>query len=157
MNRTARTALCATAVTGLLFGLGACAEAEKAVKSGASAAAEDSAKELDKIDQVDKALKTEFEVTYEVTGKDVDSIEFAGGAGTATAPKNESVKKPALPWKKTVKLKGLMPPAVIPMTDKVVTVPDLTCKIVYKGKVLKEASGEKAMAGGCIAPAPVGQ
>ncbi|MFF0744383.1 hypothetical protein ACFYVL_28685 [Streptomyces sp. NPDC004111] len=157
MNRTARTALCAAAVTGLLFGLGACAEAEKAVKAGASEAAEASGKELDKIDEVDKALNRTFQVTYEVTGKDVESIEFAAGGGTATAPKNETVDKPALPWKKTVTLKGVMPPAVIPTTSKVVATPDITCKVVHEGKVLKEASGEKAMAGGCIAAAPLGK
>ena len=157
MTRTVRTAVCAAAVTGLLFGLSACAEAEKAVKAGASEAADASNKELDKIDEVDKALKKTFQVTYEVTGKDVESIEFAGGGGTATAPKNETVKKPTLPWKKTVTLKGVMPPAVIPSTEKVVAVPDITCKITHEGKVLKEASGAKAMAGGCIAAAPVGK
>jgi hypothetical protein len=50
-----------------------------------------------------------------------------------------------------------MPPAVIPATEKVVAVPDITCKIIHEGKVLKEASGAKAMAGGCIAAAPVGK
>ncbi|MFD3518735.1 hypothetical protein [Streptomyces sp. NPDC058657] len=157
MIRTVRTTVCAAAVTALLFSLGACAQAEKAVKDGASEAADVSNKELDKIDEVDKALKATFEVTYEVSGKDVASIEFAGGGGTATAPKNETVKKPALPWKKTVTLKGLMPPAVIPTTDKVVAAPDISCKIIHKGKVLKEASGEKAMAGGCITAAPIGK
>jgi hypothetical protein len=147
MNRTIRTALCATAVTGLMFGLGACAGVEEAVKAGASQGAEKAADEL---------LKTPYEVTYEVTGKDVTSIEFTGGKGTDLAPEADKVQKPALPWTKTVTLKGAMPPSVMPEgADILKTDPDVSCKVLYKGKVLAEAKGQKAVMGGCIAAAPM--
>ncbi|ALO10520.1 hypothetical protein AQF52_4926 [Streptomyces venezuelae] len=135
MKRTARTAVSALVVAGLALGLGACSEAaEKAV------------------DQVDKSVTEPYEVTYEVGGKGVESIEYHAGDGTAMAPKVESEKKPTLPWKKTVKLHGIMPPAVMPMA---LSPAGLTCKIIYQGKVIKEAEGEKAMAGGCVAVSPV--
>ncbi|MFH8838958.1 hypothetical protein [Streptomyces sp. NPDC017868] len=135
MKRTVRTAVSALAVTGLALGLGACAEAtEKAV------------------DQVDKSVTETYEVTYEVSGKGVESIDFHAGGGTAMEPKIESEKKPATPWKKTVTLKGIMPPAVMPVS---LDPADLTCKVVYQGKVIKEAKGEQAMAGGCVAVSPV--
>ncbi|MET9516017.1 hypothetical protein [Streptomyces sp. NPDC002994] len=114
--------------TGLALGLGGCAE------------------------QVDKVIDEKYEVTYEVTGKSVDSIEFAGGGGTAMDPKMETVKKPTLPWKKTVTLRGIMPPAVSPISFE--DTADLTCKVVYKGETIKEASGEKALLG-CIAASPI--
>ncbi|MEU3746612.1 MULTISPECIES: hypothetical protein [Streptomyces] len=134
MKRTVRTAVSALAVAGLALGLGACSEAaEKAV------------------DQVDKSVTESYEVTYEVSGKGVESIEYHAGGGTAMAPKAESAKKPALPWKKTVKLKGIMPPAVMPVA---LDPAGLTCKVVYQGKVIKEAEGEQAMAGGCVAVSP---
>ncbi|MDJ0464029.1 hypothetical protein [Streptomyces sp. H27-C3] len=140
MNRIIRTAVCAAAVTGLAFGLGACAETTEAAKDKA-------------VDQVDKAVDETYEVTYEVTGKSVDSIEFAGGEGTAMNPKMESVAKPKLPWTKTVTLRGIMPPAVSPMA--IEGAADLSCKVVYKGKTIKEAKGEKVMVGGCIAISPI--
>ncbi|MFF0472316.1 hypothetical protein [Streptomyces sp. NPDC004284] len=135
MKRTVRTAVSALAVTGLALGLGACTEAtEKAV------------------DQVDKSVTETYEVTYEVSGKGVESIDFHAGGGTAMEPKIESEKKPATPWKKTVTLKGIMPPAVMPVS---LDPADLTCKVVYQGKVIKEAKGEQAMAGGCVAVSPI--
>ncbi|MFE7553162.1 MmpS family transport accessory protein [Streptomyces gardneri] len=135
MKRTARTAVSALVVAGLALGLGACSEAaEKAV------------------DQVDKSVTEPYEVTYEVGGKGVESIEYHAGDGTAMAPQVESEKKPTLPWKKTVKLHGIMPPAVMPMA---LEPTGLTCKIIYQGKVIKEAEGEQAMAGGCVAVSPV--
>ncbi|MFI0979947.1 hypothetical protein ACH4SP_23450 [Streptomyces sp. NPDC021093] len=147
MNRTIRAAVCAAAVTGLMFGLGACAEVEKAVKAGASEGADKAAKEL---------LDKPYEVTYEVTGKDVKTIEFAAGSGTAAEPRTEEDKKPVLPWKKTVTMNGVMPPSVMPnVSDVLKPDPDVTCKVTYKGKVLKEATGAKAVAGGCIAVAPM--
>ncbi|GAA3492603.1 MULTISPECIES: hypothetical protein [Streptomyces] len=147
MNRTARTALCAAAVTGLVLGLGACSEVKEAAKSAASEGSDKA------VDQVDKAVNETYEVTYEVTGKDIESIEFHAGGGTALEPKLESVKKPASPWTKTVTLKGIMPANVTPIS--VTGLADLKCKVTHKGKVLAEASGEKAMAGGCIAASPV--
>ncbi|GHH41066.1 MmpS family transport accessory protein [Streptomyces candidus] len=147
MNRTARTATCAAAVTALLFGLGACAGVEEAVKAGASQGAEKAADEL---------LKTPYEVTYEVTGKDVVLIKYSGGKGTDLAPEEDTVDKPAVPWQKTVTLKGAMPPSVMPeAADMLKTDADIACKIVYKGKVLAEAKGQKAVMGGCIAAAPM--
>ncbi len=98
-TRTVRTAVSVLAVTGLALGLGACSEAaEKAV------------------DQVDKSVNETYEVTYEVSGSAVESIDFHAGGGTAMEPKIESEKKPATPWKKTVTLKGIMPPAVMPVS-----------------------------------------
>jgi hypothetical protein len=131
MKRTIRTAVSALAVTGLAFGLGAC-----------SAAA----------DQVDKAVNESFEVTYEVTGTGIESIEYHAGGGTAMEPKMESEKKPATPWKKTVTLKGVMPPAVMPVA---LNPADLTCKVVHEGKVIKEAKGQAALTGGCVAVSPI--
>ncbi|MBX9423378.1 MULTISPECIES: hypothetical protein [Streptomyces] len=135
MKRTVRTAVSALAVAGLALGLGACSEAaEKAA------------------DQVDKSVTESYEVTYEVTGTGIESIDYHAGDGTAMAPKVQSEKKPTTPWKKTVKLKGIMPPAVMPVS---LTPADLTCKVIYQGKVLKEAKAEQAMAGGCVAVSPV--
>ncbi|MFF9147104.1 hypothetical protein ACWGBV_30245 [Streptomyces sp. NPDC055051] len=133
--RTVRAAVSALAATGLALGLGACSEAaDKAA------------------DQIDKAVVESYEVTYEVTGSDLLSIDYHAGDGTATQPKVESEKKPTAPWTRTVKLHGIMPPAVMPVSTHPA---DLTCKVVYQGKVLKEAKGETAMAGGCVAVSPV--
>ncbi|MFD8208175.1 hypothetical protein ACFV2S_17485 [Streptomyces sp. NPDC059695] len=135
MKRTVRTAVSALAVTGLALGLGACSEvAEKAAG------------------QVDKSVNETYEVTYEVSGKGIESIDYHAGGGTAMEPKVESEKKPAAPWKKTVTLKGVMPPAVMPIS---LDPSDLTCKVVYQGKVIKEAKAEQAMAGGCVAVSPI--
>ncbi|MFB7451001.1 hypothetical protein [Streptomyces sp. NPDC056194] len=131
MKRTARTVVSALAVAGLALGLGACSEvAEKAA------------------DQVDKSV----DETYEVSGKGVESIDYHAGGGTAMEPKIETEKKPATPWKKTVTLKGIMPPAVMPIS---LDPAGLTCKVIHDGKVIKEARGEQAMAGGCVAVSPI--
>jgi hypothetical protein len=134
MNRTIRVATCAVAVAGLTLGLSACSEA---------------------VDAIDKATNETYEVTYEVTGKNVDTIDFHGGGGKAMEPKIETVQKPTLPWKKTVTLKGIMPPGVIPIAvDPAGS--QVTCKITYKGKVIKEEKGEALVAGtGCIAVSPI--
>ncbi len=138
MNRRIRTAVCTLAAAGLALTLGACSEAEKKA-----------------VDAVDKAVNEKYEVTYEVSGKSVDEIEFAAGEGSASNPKLEKVSKAELPWKKTVTLRGIMPPTVVPIsTDP--TGSDLTCKVIYKGKVIKEASGENVVAG-CIAVSPMGK
>ncbi|MEU3303182.1 MULTISPECIES: MmpS family transport accessory protein [unclassified Streptomyces] len=138
MRRSIRTAVCTLAAAGLAFGLTACSEAaDKAV------------------DQVDKAVTDTYEVTYEVTGKNVDSIEYHAGGGTAMEPKIETVRKPTLPWKKTVTLKGIMPPAVMPVAVDAAGA-EVTCRITYQGKAIKEAKGEGiATTGGCIAVSPL--
>ncbi|MEV0039959.1 MmpS family transport accessory protein [Streptomyces sp. NPDC050804] len=134
-TRTVRAALGAFAVTGLTLGLSACSET---------------------VDQVDKAFNETYEVTYEVTGKGVDTIEFHGGGGKAMDPKIETVERPTLPWRKTVTLRGIMPPAVMP-TAVDITGAEVTCKIIYKGEVIKEETGEGlATVGGCIAISPIG-
>ncbi|MEU9714448.1 MmpS family transport accessory protein [Streptomyces sp. NPDC047976] len=106
------------------------------------------------VDQVDKAVDEKYEVTYEVTGQGAASISFAAGAGTATEPQHETVDAPSLPWVKTVTLRGIMPPTVLP-----VAAPgsegQITCKITYKGKVIAEQSGGAlTAAGGCVAVSP---
>ncbi|MGW1881066.1 MmpS family transport accessory protein [Streptomyces sp. NPDC001970] len=134
MNRTIRSAAGAFAAAGLAFGLVGCDAA---------------------VDQVDKAVNETYEVTYEVTGKNVDSIEYNAGGGTATEPKLESVQKPTLPWKKTVTLKGIEAPTVVPIAVDLAG-GEVGCKITYKGKVIKEESGAGvAAATGCIALSPI--
>ncbi|MFJ2266254.1 hypothetical protein ACIOHO_07675 [Streptomyces sp. NPDC087849] len=132
--RTVRTVLCAAVALGLALGLGACSEA---------------------VDQVDKAVDETYEVTYEVTGTGVDEIQFHGGGGKAMEPKVETVESPTLPWRKTVTLRGIMPPAVTPIAlDE--DGADVACSITHKGKVIKEAEGEGLIAaGGCVAVSPV--
>ncbi|MCX4782143.1 hypothetical protein [Streptomyces sp. NBC_01264] len=105
------------------------------------------------VDQVDKVVNETYEVTYEVTGKTVDSVSFHDGGGTATAPNLVTAEQPGTAWKKTVTLRGIMPPAVSPSS--VDNTADLTCKVIYKGKVIKEATGEAAVAGGCVAVSPI--
>ncbi|MEV6394112.1 MmpS family transport accessory protein [Streptomyces sp. NPDC051907] len=134
MNRSIRTAVCAVAVAGLALSLSSCSEA---------------------VDAVDKATNETYEVTYEVTGKNVDSIDFHAGGGKATDPKIETVQKPTLPWKKTVTLRGIMPPGVMPAAADL-SGSEVACKITYKGKVIKEEKGEGlAAAAGCIAVSPI--
>ncbi|MEU0837222.1 hypothetical protein ACNPQM_38740 [Streptomyces sp. NPDC056231] len=132
--RTIRTAVSAAVVLGLAVSLGACSEA---------------------VDQVDKAVDETYEVTYEVTGTSVDEIQFHAGGGQAMDPEIETVKSPALPWRKTVTLRGIMPPAVMPIAlDE--NGADVACSITYKGKVIKKANGEGLItAGGCVAVSPV--
>ncbi|MFJ9678307.1 hypothetical protein ACIRP2_09660 [Streptomyces sp. NPDC101194] len=131
---TVRTAVCAVVVLGLAAGLGACSEA---------------------VDQVDKAVDETYEVTYEVTGTSVDEIQFHGGGGKAMEPKIETVESPTLPWRKTVTLRGIMPPAVMPVAlDE--DGAEVACSITYKGKVIKKAEGEGLLTtGGCVAVSPV--
>ncbi|WP_336319138.1 MmpS family transport accessory protein [Streptomyces lavendofoliae] len=138
MNRTARTIASALVAGGLVLGLGACSEiADEAAK------------------QVDKEVNEQYEVTYEITGKGIDSIDYHVDGGDATKPKIESVRKPALPWKKTVKLRGLLPPGVLPVAVDPAGV-EMSCKIIYKGEVIKEQTAKgMAAATGCIAVSPV--
>ncbi|MCX4489110.1 MULTISPECIES: MmpS family transport accessory protein [Streptomyces] len=152
MNRTIRTARTvrtarpvgaaahALAIAGLVLGLGACSaeSVDEAIAKG-----------------VDTTVDEKYEVTYEVTGKSVDEITYHGGAGEAMEPELETVTSPTLPWKKTVELRGIMPPAVMPVAVDAGGA-DITCTITYKGKVIKEAKGEGMLtAGGCVAVSPI--
>ncbi|MFD5142748.1 hypothetical protein [Streptomyces sp. NPDC058401] len=137
MRKSPTTLLSALALAGLAL-----------ATAGCSAGATDKA-----VDQVDKAVNETYEVTYEVSGKTVDSVSFHDGGGTATAPNLVTAEQPGAAWTKTVTLRGVMPPAVSPSS--VDNTADLTCKVIYKGKVIKEAKGEAAMAGGCVAVSPI--
>ncbi|QXE35133.1 hypothetical protein KQY30_13500 [Streptomyces sp. GMY02] len=133
-TRTVRAAVGALAAAGLALGLTACSET---------------------VDQVDKAVNETYEVTYEVTGDGVDTIDYHGGGGKAMEPKIETVEQPTLPWKKTVTLRGIMPPAVMPIAVDI-TGAEVTCKIIYKGEVIKQETGAGlATAGGCVAVSPI--
>ncbi|ALC27968.1 hypothetical protein [Streptomyces sp. CFMR 7] len=135
-ERRLRAAAGALAATGLVLALGAC-----------------SAESVD--EAVGKAVDKTVDETYEVTGKSVDEITFHGGGGDAMNPKLETVSSPTLPWKKTVTLRGIMPPAVMPMAVEADGT-DVACTITYKGEVIKEAKGEGVLtAGGCVAVSPV--
>ncbi|WP_137232402.1 hypothetical protein [Streptomyces sp. BPSDS2] len=152
MNRTIRTTRTARitrpvgtvgralAVTGLVLGLGACS-AESVDEAVGKA--------------VDKTVDETYEVTYEVTGTSVDEITYHGGVGEAMDPELETVESPALPWKKTVTLRGIMPPAVMPMAlDEGGA--DVACTITYKGKVIMESKGDGMLtAGGCVTVSPI--
>ncbi|MFF7873042.1 MmpS family transport accessory protein [Streptomyces californicus] len=139
MNRTTRVTR-ALAVSVLVLGLGACSA--ESVDQAANKA-------------VDEAVDETYEVTYEVTGTSVDEITYHGGGGKAMEPELETVDAPTLPWKKTVKLRGIMPPAVMPLALDAGG-SDVTCTITYKGKVIKEAKGEGMLsAGGCVAVSPI--
>ncbi|MFF0445160.1 MmpS family transport accessory protein [Streptomyces sp. NPDC004609] len=144
MHRSIRsTTVAAMAAAGLVFGLAGCSEVSEAAKDEA-------------VDQVDKAVNETYEVTYEVTGTSVDSIQFTATGGTATKPTMETVDKPALPWKKTVTLRGIVPPSVLPIALDAGADAKVTCKIIYKGKAIAEESGAGlAAAGGCVAVSPI--
>ncbi|MGW0791674.1 MmpS family transport accessory protein [Streptomyces sp. NPDC002911] len=131
VGRTTRAAVSASAVCGLALGLTACSDA------------------------VDKVVDETYEVTYEVTGTSADEIQYHGGKGKAMKPEVESVESPALPWKKTVTLRGIMPAAVMP-TALDEGAADLACTITYKGEVIEEMKGEALLtSGGCVAVSPV--
>ncbi|MFV0128212.1 MmpS family transport accessory protein [Streptomyces sp. HMX112] len=137
MNRFSRSVVSVLAAGGLAFGLGACSVAEEAAK------------------QAEKEVNEPYEVTYEITGKGIDSIDYHTDNGGAAKPKVETVRKPTLPWTKTVKLRGLLPPGVIPVAADPDGV-EMTCKIIYKGEVIEESSAKgMAAATGCIATSPV--
>ncbi|MFF2331025.1 MULTISPECIES: hypothetical protein [unclassified Streptomyces] len=133
-TRLVRTVVSAALVLGLAAVLGACSET---------------------VEQVDKAVDETYEVTYEVTGTNVDEIQFHAGGGKAMDPETETVTSPTLPWRKTVTLRGIMPPAVMPVVldeDRA----DVACSITHEGKVIKKAEGEGLItAGGCVAVSPV--
>ncbi|CAM5661341.1 hypothetical protein SAVIM338S_06781 [Streptomyces avidinii] len=141
MSKSLLTTLSALALAGLALGATGCS-------GGAADQAAGKA-----VDRVDKAVSETYEVTYEVTGKTVDSVSFHDGGGTATAPNLATADQPGAPWKKTVTLRGIMPPAVSPSSAD--NTADLTCKVIYRGKVIKEAAGEAATAGGCVAVSPI--
>lgn len=144
MNRIRRSLMSALVAGGLVLGLSACSDdaAEKA--------------EDELVEEVDKQLDEEYEVTYEVTGEKVDSIEFNAGGGDAADPKFETVNNPTLPWKKTVKLRGIEAPVVIPVTVDVDGSGDLSCRILHKGKTLAEESDAGTVSvTGCVAVSPI--
>ncbi|MFV2120577.1 MmpS family transport accessory protein [Streptomyces sp. Act-28] len=138
MNRTGRSAVAVLTAAGLALGLGACSRA-------ADEAAE----------RVDGALDETYQVTYEVTGADIESISYNGGGGDAMDPKLETVEKPTLPWRKTVTLRGIEAPLVMPVAVRRDGA-EAGCRITYEGKVLEEASGKGAAATpSCVAVSPV--
>ncbi|MCS0637094.1 hypothetical protein NX801_15785 [Streptomyces sp. LP05-1] len=142
MNRISRAMVSICAAGGLALGLGACSQV-----------ADEATKQVDKA--VDEAVDTEYEVTYEVGGTKVDSIQYNAGGGTAADPEMETVENPALPWKKTVKLRGIEAPLVLPVALDATGSGKVTCKIVHQGKALVEKSGEGVLsAGGCVAVSP---
>lgn len=139
MNRTGRPLVAALTATGLSLALGACSQdADEAAK------------------RVDTALNEEYEVTYEVTGTGIESISYNGGGGTAMDPQIETAEKPTLPWRRTVRLRGIEAPLVTPVTLGTDGA-QATCRIMYKGKVIKEATGEGGAAAtvGCVAVSPI--
>ncbi|MET9590999.1 MmpS family transport accessory protein [Streptomyces sp. NPDC006516] len=138
-GRLTRAAVSALAVCGLALGAGACSEAaEKSAGKG-----------------VDALVDETYEVTYEVTGTGAEEIQFHGGGGDAMDPRIEKVSSPALPWKKTVTLRGIMPPAVMPVRS-AGGAADIACTITYKGKVIEEVKGEELLtSGGCVAISPI--
>ncbi|MFD4828404.1 MmpS family transport accessory protein [Streptomyces uncialis] len=148
MHRSVRnSALAVLTVAGLVFGLSACSEVTDAAKEKAT-------EEVDKA--VDKSMNEKYEVTYEVTGKSIASIQYAEGGGTATNPKLATVENPTLPWKKTVTLRGIMPPSVLPLAVDPTGDSEVACKIIYKGKPIAEEAGKgAASAAGCVAVSPI--
>ncbi|CAL9348467.1 hypothetical protein SUDANB176_00424 [Streptomyces sp. enrichment culture] len=148
MNRIRRSIVSALVAGGLVLGLGACSDI-------ADEAAEKVEDEV--VEEVDKRLDEEYEVTYEVTGGKVDSIDFHAGGGGAADPKLETVNNPELPWKKTVKLRGIEAPTVVPaLVDVNDGSGEISCRIVYKGKTLAEESGAGAVSvAGCVAVSPI--
>ncbi|WP_217128926.1 MmpS family transport accessory protein [Streptomyces sp. AC558_RSS880] len=145
VNRIHRSLTPALVAGCLALGLGACSEE-------AADRAEDEV-----VEEVDERVDEEYQVTYEVTGEKVDSIDFNAGGGSAADPKFETVDNPTLPWKKTVTLRGIEAPAVIPVTlDTGGGSGELSCRIVHEGEVLAEKSGAGAVsAAGCVAVSPV--
>ncbi|GAA1015784.1 hypothetical protein STXM2123_5690 [Streptomyces sp. F-3] len=143
MNRIRRRIVSALAAGGLVLGLGACSE--------------DTARQVEDevVKEVDKQVNKEYEVTYEVTGDGVDSITFNAGGGDAASPKLETVNNPTLPWKKTVKLRGIEAPTVIPVAVDI-SADNISCRIVYEGRTLVEKSGAGVVsAAGCVAVSPI--
>ncbi|WP_372409704.1 MmpS family transport accessory protein [Streptomyces luteireticuli] len=146
MKRSVRHALSALALAGLAVtaavGCGAEESVKKAVdevEQSASAAA----------DEVEKKANGPFEVTYEVTAdQPLDSVEYEEGRAA-----QKSVESPKAPWRTTVTLKDMTPPSV--MVTGAGESGSVTCRILYKGKVIKEktAKGEFANAS-CVAVAP---
>ncbi|MFE7130228.1 MmpS family transport accessory protein [Streptomyces sp. NPDC057638] len=144
MRRSMRTtAVAVFATAGLVAGLTGCELTEKAEK--------------EVVEQVDKTVNEPYEVTYEVTGKNIESIEYTVDGGTALKPKMETAKNPTLPWTKTVTLRGIMPSTLAPFALSTAAEAEITCKIIHKGKVLAEKTGKGlAVATGCVAESPIG-
>lgn len=134
MHRTLRNALATLAVTGSALALAACGAAEEKVT-----------------ESVDKAVKETYEVTYEITGSGTATVDFNAGKGTANEPRLETVTDAALPWKKTVTLKGIAAPTV-----QATGAAEVTCRITHKGKVLTSETSQDASApASCVAVSPL--
>ncbi|MGW6293000.1 hypothetical protein [Streptomyces sp. NPDC055058] len=148
MKSIRRTCTTALVTAGVVLSLGACS----GIGDGAAEKADDEV-----IREVDRQIDEVYEVTYEVTGDKADFIEFNAGGGDASDPEFETVDAPALPWRKTVKLRGIEAPTVLP----VLVEPEdgsgrLTCRIVYRGRTLAEKSGAQAVSSaGCVAVSPI--
>ncbi|MEU2868510.1 MmpS family transport accessory protein [Streptomyces olivoreticuli] len=137
MKHLLRNTLSALAVTGSALALAGCGAAEDKMTEG-----------------VDKAVKETYEVTYEITGSGTASVDFNAGRGTAAEPQLETAEDAGLPWKKTVTLKGIAAPTVQATAG-----PDgaeVTCKITYKGEVIKSHTAKGASeAASCVAVSPL--
>ncbi|MFI1798494.1 MmpS family transport accessory protein [Streptomyces sp. NPDC020379] len=137
MQRTLRNTLAALAVTGSALALAACGAAEEKVT-----------------ESVDKAVKETYEVTYEITGSGTATVDFNAGKGTANEPQLETETDAALPWKKTVTLKGIAAPTV--QAGGAADGAEVTCRITHKGKVLKSETSKDASApASCVAVSPL--
>ncbi|GHF50426.1 hypothetical protein GCM10010218_34960 [Streptomyces mashuensis] len=90
----------------------------------------------------DGVSKKSYEVTYEVSGKDVASIVFNEGKGSISDPDMSTEDRPKVPWTRTVTLKGLGAPTLTVTSGSADG--DATCKISYKGKVLQEKTAKGA-------------
>ncbi|MEU2385452.1 hypothetical protein ABZ606_12400 [Streptomyces sp. NPDC012461] len=152
MKSVRRTCTTALVTAGVVLGLAACSGIGDEAAEKAAEKADDEV-----IREVDRQIDEVYEVTYEVTGEKADFIEFNAGGGDASDPEFETVDDPALPWRKTVKLRGIEAPTVLP----VLVEPDagsgrLTCRIVYRGRTLAEKSGaEDVSSAGCVAVSPI--
>ncbi|MEU9315474.1 hypothetical protein [Streptomyces sp. NPDC048295] len=69
-------------------------------------------------------------------------------------PKAGTAEPPALPRRKTVTPRGILPPAVMPVAVGG-NGPDVSCSVTHKGKAVKESRREgMPAAGGCVAVPP---
>ncbi|WP_405811574.1 hypothetical protein OG524_22385 [Streptomyces sp. NBC_01520] len=151
-GRTARSAARAVLVGGLALGLTACSGTDGESVEESIDRAVDRAFDA----AFDAAVDETYGVTCEVTGTKVDEIRFHDGGDDggddATEPTTETVESPTLPWRKTVTLRGIMPPAVMqlaPESD------DVARTTTYRGEVITEPEGEALLtSGGSIAVPP---
>ena len=131
--------------------------AVSATGTGCSAELRDGAKDgaADEVtERVDEAVEGTYQVTYEVTGEGIELIEFNGGRGTATRPRLESAARPDSPWTRTVTLRGIAAPTVLAVPGSSGAI--ATCRITYRGEVIKEETAEGRTAPvSCVAISPL--